>query len=74
MIYHLVPVESSAIKAIGYRHYSHKLIIRFNSGDTYAYADVPLSVYKGLSNARSLGAFYVKNIKEVYGPGKKLSA
>ena len=49
----LVPVDSSAIRAVGYD--GHTLIVEFHTGRIYDHPNVPYSVYAGLMRASSMG-------------------
>lgn len=62
----MVQVQSSNIAAIGYESSSHKLAVRFNSGECYLYHDVPAEVHVQFTNASSLGSFLNANIKQKY--------
>lgn len=58
----LIPVHSSAIRAIGYDGYT--LAVLFHTSDTvYTHPGVPLSVYLGLMGAASMGAYYNQHIR-----------
>ena len=57
-------VESSAIAEISKRR--HWLEIRFASGATYRYLDVPPSVYRDLESAESKAGYYARYIKNNY--------
>ncbi|SDN14162.1 KTSC domain-containing protein [Acetanaerobacterium elongatum] len=58
------PVSSSDLSSVGYENGT--LVIRFNSGGTYQYTGVPLSVYQGLMNAPSHGQYFHAYIKNSY--------
>lgn len=60
----MYPVNSSDISSVGYE--SGTLYIKFNSGGTYSYSNVPESVYRELMNASSHGKYFHANIKNVY--------
>jgi hypothetical protein len=60
----LTPVNSSAIHAIGYDGYT--LTVEFHNARTYDHPGVPYSVYEGLMQAPSKGAFYNKYIRGRY--------
>lgn len=61
------PVESSFLAQVGYDAATQTLVIQMvNSSDFYTYQDVPQSVYAGLLDADSKGAYYVRNIKGQY--------
>ena len=61
---HMIPVSSSNIDSIGYEE--PNLYVRFNSGATYVYYNVPRSVYTELMNASSHGSYLATHIKGVY--------
>ena len=58
-----VPVDSTAIAAIGYSKRLHALEIEFVNGAIYRYAEVPASVYHTLMSAKSKAQFYDRNIR-----------
>lgn len=64
MIANLTPVNSTAIAAVGYDGYT--LTVVFHTGRTYDHPGVPYSVYAGLMNASSMGAFYNHHIRGRY--------
>jgi len=59
-------VDSSNIEAIGYDDQTEELHVRFLSGGTYVYHQVPASVFNGLMNAASKGSYLNREIKDVY--------
>lgn len=61
-----VYVDSTSISAIRYISSTRTLDIRFVNGGQYSYANVPSDVYNMFRTARSKGAFYQRNIKEIY--------
>jgi hypothetical protein len=60
----MIQVNSSAIAAVGYDGYT--LSVEFHSGRTYDHPGVPYSVYAGLMNASSMGAYYSRYIRGRY--------
>lgn len=63
----MIPVSSSAIKAIGYDEKSHRMGINFTHDFTiYIFCNVPLHIFEGLLNASSKGRYYNKYIKDRY--------
>src|SRR5690606_22120151 len=50
-----IPVRSSNLSAVAYDPNTRTLYIEFHSSGTYAYSNVPPSVYQGLLNASSHG-------------------
>lgn len=60
----LIPVASSAIRAIGFDGYN--LTVEFHSGRTYDHPGVPYELFIGLLHASSKGAFYNRHIRGRY--------
>ncbi len=61
------PVESSAIKSIGYNEDKKLLEVEIlETGRIYKYFDVPLEEYLDFMDAKSLGEYYNRVIKEKY--------
>ena len=61
------PVESTAIKSIGYNEDKKLLEVEIlETGRIYKYFDVPLEEYLDLLDAKSLGEYYNRVIKEKY--------
>lgn len=60
----MIPVNSSAIAAIGYE--AGLLAVTFHNTGTYFHPGVPYSVYAGLMNASSMGAYYNRFIRGRY--------
>ncbi|MEJ7821108.1 MAG: KTSC domain-containing protein [Chitinophagaceae bacterium] len=61
------PVESIAIKSIGYNEDKKLLEVEIlETGRIYKYFDVPLEEYMDLLDAKSLGEYYNRVIKEKY--------
>jgi len=61
----LTLVNSSSIRAVGYD--GHTLAVQFHTSDTvYEHHGVPYSVYAGLIQAASMGAFYNRHIRGRY--------
>jgi lysyl-tRNA synthetase class 2 len=59
-------VISSALTHIAYNEDSREMDIRFVTGRTYRYFNVPLAVHGGLQSAPSKGAFFNSEIKDRY--------
>lgn len=59
-------LRSSNVAACAYDPQSRTLQIRYHSGRTYSYADVPQSVYEDLLAAPSPGTFVNDSIKGLY--------
>jgi len=54
-----VPVQSTAIKAVGYDPLTQQLFIDFVGGKhPYTYCHVPVDVYDGLMAAKSKGGYF----------------
>lgn len=62
----MIPVSSSAIRAIGYDPSTRRMKITFAQGHTYDYCGVPEDIFKGLLHSGSKGAFYNQYIKDRY--------
>ncbi len=60
------PVESENLAAVGYDAQEGTLEIEFKNGRVYEYSRVPSSVYHELMGAVSKGAYFSRNIKDVY--------
>ncbi|RYZ96146.1 MAG: KTSC domain-containing protein [Sphingobacteriaceae bacterium] len=57
-------VDSSALHSIGYDDEAHILELEFNDhGGIWQYLALPPAVYKKFRRAKSLGRFFVKQIK-----------
>jgi hypothetical protein len=61
-----MPVESTALAAIGYSKKLRSLEIEFRNGAIYRYLEVEPEVYESLLNARSKARFYDHNIRHRY--------
>lgn len=59
----LVPVQSSNVAALGYDATAGVLRVRFKSGATYDYEEVPADVAEALNAAESKGRFVATVIK-----------
>ncbi len=60
----LIPVNSEAIRAIGFDGYV--LSVEFHNGRVYDHPGVPESVFYGLISASSIGAYYNRYIRGKY--------
>jgi lysyl-tRNA synthetase class 2 len=60
----LIPVESSAIRAIGYA--GSTLTVAFHTGRVYDHPNVPWSIFADFLRASSKGAFYNRRIRGRY--------
>ena len=58
------PVESDALRSVGYDVDRRILEIEFASGTVYRYFEVPEAVYAGLMTAASHGAFFGEHIRD----------
>ncbi|MCM1564797.1 MAG: KTSC domain-containing protein [Dehalobacter sp.] len=61
-----IPVVSSNLSAVAYEPSTQTLYIRFRSSGSYAYFNVPESIYRGLMNAPSHGEYHAAHIKNHY--------
>lgn len=62
----MIPVSSSNLAAVGYDEKSKTLFITFHKSGTYAYDNVPESVYRGLMAAGSKGQYHKAYIKHSF--------
>ena len=62
----MIPVNSSAISAIGYDSQTSRMNIEFQQGDTYYYCNVPQQIFVNFLNAYSKGRYYDQYIKDRY--------
>lgn len=60
----MLPVESSAVKAVGYEDGS--LFVEYKAGGVYEYEDVPTDVFMKLITADSVGSFIACCVKTYY--------
>ena len=61
----MTAVQSSSIRAVGYD--GNNLYVQFHTSATiYTHYGVPYSVYAGLMQAASMGAFYNRHIRGRY--------
>jgi hypothetical protein len=58
-----VPVESRAVKAVGYRADAQQLYIQFHSGEMYRYFEFPLQKYEDFLAADSKGGYFSQHIR-----------
>jgi lysyl-tRNA synthetase class 2 len=61
------PLDSSNLQAYRYDPETRLLQIRFMSGKSYNYNDVPQDVADGLGTASSPGQYFNSSIKNTYG-------
>lgn len=60
------PLASSNLSAMRYDEQTRLLQIRFQSGRSYDFKDVPADVAGGLKQAESAGKYFNSSIKGVY--------
>ena len=60
------PVQSRALRSIGYDAEAEELQIEFQSGSVYAYQGVPPSVYEWLMRIPNKGVFVTRQIVGQY--------
>lgn len=58
------PVESEALRSIGYDAASRVLEIEFTSGAIYRYFGVPAHTYSALMESNSFGSFFAEHIRD----------
>ncbi len=59
-------LSSSNLSAYSYDRKNETLRIRFKSGRTYEYSDVPASVVSSLASAGSAGSYFNTNIRNSF--------
>ncbi len=59
-------VRSTSVAAVGYDDQTNELHIEFVGGSRYIYALVPLSTYRALLDAESIGTFVNQRVKPAY--------
>ena len=60
----MVQVESSNIESVGMS--GDDLIVKFKTGATYSYKDVPIRVFIELTTAESVGRYFNREVKGKY--------
>jgi hypothetical protein len=60
----LIPVDSSAIRAVGYD--GSTLTVEFHSGRIYDHPNVPCSVFESFMHSSSKGAYYNRHVRGRY--------
>ena len=58
------PVESKALRSVGYDADSRVLEIEFASGTVYRYFNVPQRIHVDLMTAKSHGEFFATHIRD----------
>jgi hypothetical protein len=66
------PVESSVIRSVGYEQATSVLEIEFHTDKVYRYFAVPRTVYQGLLDAPSAGAYFNEFVRDRY-PDERVS-
>lgn len=59
-------VSSTNIRSVGYDADTRTLELEFQSGGIYQYDGVPISIYRGLLTASSVGSYFLQNVKGQY--------
>ena len=60
------PVSSSNVRSVKYSPETEEMRVRFLSGGTYIYSDVPEHVYKGMLDTPSKGRYIWSVIRPTY--------
>ncbi|MFC5665924.1 KTSC domain-containing protein [Kitasatospora misakiensis] len=60
------PVDSSALRSVGYDAAHRMLELEFTCGGLYAYRSVPGRVHRELVAADSLGRYFAREIRDRY--------
>ena len=61
-----LPVDSTALAAVGYSRSLRALEIEFRNGAIYRYLEVEPSIYRDLMKAASKARYYDQNIRRKY--------
>ena len=61
-----LPIQSTALAAVGYSKRLRALEIEFRNGAIYRYLDVPPKIYEALLDSASKARFYDENIRRKY--------
>jgi hypothetical protein len=59
-------MKSSIIKALTYDPTTKELTVHFHTGAVYLYQDVSAQRMRALREAKSVGAYFCRYIKDVY--------
>lgn len=62
----LHPVRSSALTQLGYDEPSRTLYVVFKNGAAWCYRDVPPDTYIALRDARSIGSWFMRNVRNTF--------
>ncbi|WP_345785751.1 KTSC domain-containing protein [Pelagicoccus sp. SDUM812002] len=62
----MIPVRSSATRAIGYNPSTGQMQIQFKQGKTYMFCGVPQHVFDSFLSAGSKGSYYDNHIRDRY--------
>jgi len=62
----MIPVWSTAIRAVGYDPTTQRMKIAFVEGHTYDFCRVPQHIFDGLLRAESKGRYYDAYIRDRY--------
>ena len=57
-------VQSTAVRSVDYDAASRTLFVVFDSGDRYAYFDVPLELFTAFLAAESKGRFFAEHVRD----------
>lgn len=60
-------VASTSLASIGYDAPSKTLEVEFRSGAVYHYHDVPYATARELAGAQSIGGYFSRRVRGVYG-------
>ena len=62
----MIVKDSSLIYAITYNESTRVLQVTFHSGSTWEYEEFPDTEYYNLLHAKSMGSYFMKNIRGKY--------
>ena len=62
----MIKVSSSNLDEVDYNEADSSLLVKFKNGGTYRYAGVPKTAYEELIKAKSVGSYFMSNIRNAY--------
>lgn len=66
LIVDVVTIKSTSLARVAYDHQCANLRVEFRDGTAYQYRGVPLETFVDLVRANSKGAYFNKNIRDLF--------
>jgi hypothetical protein len=63
-------VRSSAIAKLGYDESTRTLYVVFKRGEAFVYREVPPATYIALRDSRSIGSWFIRNVRNAFAAKK----